>query len=75
MRVVVKALFSALPSIASVVALITLTFYVGAVLATNLFASQFDGWFGHIGRSICTLFQIIRNYNFRLRKRKLLLMS
>ena len=75
MRVVIQALFSALPSMAAVVVLIALTFYVGAVLVTNLFASQFDGWFGHIGRSICTLFQIIWNYNFRLRKRKLLLMS
>ena len=75
MRFVVQALFSALPSMVAVVVLTALTFYVGAVLVTNLFASQFDGWFGHIGRSICTLFQIMWNYNFRLRKRKLLLMS
>ena len=56
--VLIQALFSALSSMIAVVALIALTSYVGAVLLTNLFASQFDGGFGHIDRSICTLFQI-----------------
>lgn len=59
MRVVIQALFSALPAMASIVALITLIFYVGAVLATNLFGADFDAWFGHIGRSMYTLFQIM----------------
>tara|TARA_B100000686_G_C16732711_1_gene941695 strand:- start:30 stop:842 length:813 start_codon:yes stop_codon:yes gene_type:complete len=59
MRVVIQALLSALPAMTSVVALIALIFYVGAVLATNLFGPQFDGWFGHIGRSMYTLFQIM----------------
>jgi voltage-gated sodium channel len=59
MRVVIQALFSALPAMASIVALITLIFYVGAVLATNLFGNEFEAWFGHIGRSMYTLFQIM----------------
>jgi len=59
MRVVIQALFSALPAMASIVALITLIFYVGAVLATNLFGNDFEAWFGHIGRSMYTLFQIM----------------
>ncbi len=59
MRVVIQALFSALPAMASIVALITLIFYVGAVLSTNLFGTEFDAWFGHIGRSMYTLFQIM----------------
>ena len=59
MRVVIQALFSALPAMASIVALITLIFYVGAVLATNLFGNDFDAWFGHIGRSMYTLFQVM----------------
>jgi len=59
MRVVIQALLSALPAMASVVALIALIFYVGAVLATNLFGFHFDEWFGHVGRSMYTLFQIM----------------
>ncbi len=59
MRVVIQALFSALPAMASIVALITLIFYVGAVLSTNLFGADFQAWFGHIGRSMYTLFQIM----------------
>jgi voltage-gated sodium channel len=59
MRVVIQALFGALPAMASIVALITLIFYVGAVLATNLFGAEFEAWFGHIGRSMYTLFQVM----------------
>ena len=59
MRIVVQALFKAMPAMVSVVTLILLIFYVGAVLATNLFASEFDQWFGHIGQSMYTLFQIM----------------
>jgi len=59
MRTVIQALFQAIPGLLSIVALITLIFYVGAVLATNLFGSEFDVWFGHIGRSMYTLFQIM----------------
>ena len=59
MRVVIQALFSALPAMASIVALITLIFYVAAVLSTNLFGNDFDAWFGHIGRSMYSLFQIM----------------
>ncbi|MEK9755068.1 MAG: ion transporter [Rhodospirillaceae bacterium] len=59
MRIVVQALFSALPAMASIVALISLIFYVGAVLTTNLFGSDFDAWFGNIGRSMYSLFQVM----------------
>ena len=59
MRVVIQALFAAMPAMASIIALITLIFYVAAVLATNLFGEGFEAWFGHIGRSMYTLFQIM----------------
>ena len=59
MRVVVQALFTAMPAMASIIALISLIFYVGAVLATNLFGAGFEDWFGDIGRSMYTLFQIM----------------
>lgn len=31
--------------------------YVFAVIATNLFAADYPQWFGHLGRSLYTLFQ------------------
>ena len=59
MRIVVQALLQAIPGMGSVVALLCLVFYVTAVLATKLFGSDFDAWFGTIGRSAYTLFQIM----------------
>ena len=59
MRRVVQALVTAIPGMLSIVALITLIFYVSAVLATNLFGADFPQWFGHIGRSMYSLFQIM----------------
>ena len=56
---VVQALVTAIPGMLSIVALITLIFYVSAVLATNLFGADFSQWFGHIGRSMYSLFQIM----------------
>jgi voltage-gated sodium channel len=59
MRIVVQALLQAIPGMGSVVALLCLVFYVTAVMATKLFGSDFDAWFGTIGRSAYTLFQIM----------------
>ena len=59
MRTVVMALFRAIPGMTSVGALLVLVFYIGAVMATKLFAEAFPDWFGHIGASFYTLFQIM----------------
>ena len=59
MRTVVQAFILAIPGMLSIVALIMLIFYVSAVLATNLFGQDFPVWFGHIGRSMYSLFQIM----------------
>nr|VFK40193.1 MAG: voltage-gated sodium channel [Candidatus Kentron sp. SD]VFK45742.1 MAG: voltage-gated sodium channel [Candidatus Kentron sp. SD]VFK78454.1 MAG: voltage-gated sodium channel [Candidatus Kentron sp. SD] len=59
MRRVVQALFSAIPGIGSVGLLILLIFYVGAVISTKMFGSAFPEWFGTIGESMYTLFQIM----------------
>ena len=59
MRVVIQAMLGAIPGMASVVALLSLVFYVGAVMATVLFGEQFDDWFGSIGASLYSLFQIM----------------
>lgn len=59
MRLVIQAMLNAIPGMASVVALLALVFYVGAVMATVLFGEQFHDWFGSIGASLYSLFQIM----------------
>lgn len=59
MRRVVTGLLSALPGMGSIVALLGLIFYVYAVIATKLFKDTFPEWFGTIGESSYTLFQIM----------------
>ncbi len=59
LRKVVMALFSALPGMGGVVALLSLVFYIAAVMVTNLFGEAFPDWFGSIGASMYTLFQIM----------------
>ena len=59
MRLVINALISAIPGLMSVIALLSLVFYVGAVMATVLFGEQFQDWFGTIGDSLFSLFQIM----------------
>lgn len=60
MRRVVDALLSAIPGMASVLAVLLVIFYVSAVLAAELFsAPELDLFFGTISRSMYTLFQIL----------------
>jgi len=59
MRTVVSALLHAIPGMMSVGALIGLIFYVSSVLTTNIFGASFPDWFGSIGASMYTLFQIM----------------
>jgi len=59
MRRVVAGLIEALPGVASAAGLLTIVFYVGAVLGTNLFGPDFPDWFGTIGKSLFTLFQVM----------------
>lgn len=59
MRRVVAALLHAVPGVASVAALLLLVFYVFSVMATKLFGPAFPAWFGSIGESMFSLFQIM----------------
>lgn len=59
LRFIVEALLHAIPGIASIAGLMLLLFYVFAVMATGLFGEQFPDWFGSIGASMYTLFQIM----------------
>ena len=59
MRRVVGALLKAIPGLSSIGAVLLIFYYVFAVLATNLFAATHPEWFGNVGRSLYTLFQIM----------------
>jgi voltage-gated sodium channel len=59
LRRVVGGLIAALPGMGSIVLLLGLVFYVFSVMATKLFAATFPEWFGTIGESAYSLFQIM----------------
>jgi voltage-gated sodium channel len=59
LRRVVGALAAALPGMGSIFLLLGLVFYVFSVMATKLFGATFPEWFGSIGASAYTLFQIM----------------
>ncbi len=59
LRFVVEALLRAIPGIASIGILMLVLFYVFAVMATGLFGNTHPQFFGNIGRSMYTLFQIM----------------
>jgi voltage-gated sodium channel len=59
LRRVVAAFIHAIPGLAGVMAVMAIFFYTAAVLATKLFGPSFPEWFGSIGRSLYTLFQIM----------------
>lgn len=70
LRRVVEGFVSALPGMASVFLLMGIIFYIGAVMATKLFggtctactpeqAAQFSEWFGTLGQSAYSLFQVM----------------
>lgn len=59
MRRVVGGLLAALPGLSSIAMVLLLVYYVFGVIATELFGDQFPDWFGTLGRSLYTLFQVM----------------
>jgi voltage-gated sodium channel len=59
MRHVIQALIDAMPGMGSVMALLAIIFYIFAVMATRLFGETFPAWFGTVGESLYSLFQIM----------------
>jgi voltage-gated sodium channel len=58
-RFVVESLLRAIPGIMSIAGLLAILFYVAGVMATGLFGEAFPHWFGTIGESMYSLFQIM----------------
>ena len=59
LRRVVGGLVAALPGMGSITMLLSLVFYVFAVMATGFYGEVFPEWFGSIGASAYSLFQIM----------------
>ena len=59
LRRVVTGLIAALPGMGSIVGLLCIFFYIASVMSTELFGAAFPEWFGTLGLSAYTLFQIM----------------
>lgn len=59
LRRVVDGLLSAIPGLASIVLLMVLLLYVSAVMATHFFRDASPEYFGNLGTSLYTLFQVM----------------
>jgi len=59
LRRVVEGLVNAVPGMGSVFMLMGLIFYIGSVISTKLFGETFPQWFGTLGDSAYSLFQIM----------------
>jgi len=59
LRKVVAAFLHAIPGLGGVMLLMGIFLYTAAVLATNLFGHQYPEWFGTLGGSLFSLFQIL----------------
>ena len=59
LRKVVAAFVHAIPGLSGVIVVMAVFFYTMGVLATNLFGDAFPQWFGTLGASLFSLFQIM----------------
>lgn len=59
LRIIVDAILRSLPSIGWIAFLLSILFYIFSVLTTTLFGHDFPEWFGSIGASMYTLFQML----------------
>ena len=59
MRRVAGGLIAAIPGLGAVIGIIVVILYVSAVVATKLFGERFPEWFGTLGESAFTLFQVM----------------
>lgn len=59
MRRVAGGLIAAIPGLGAVIGIIVVILYVSAVVATKLFGERFPQWFGTLGESAYTLFQVM----------------
>lgn len=59
LRRVVAAFIHSIPGLGAVVMVMAIFFYAAAVMAVGFFGTNFPDWFGSIGKSLYTLFQVM----------------
>jgi voltage-gated sodium channel len=59
LKKVISAFVHSIPGLSSVIAVMAIFFYTAAVLSTQLFGGTHPDWFGSIGASLFTLFQVM----------------
>lgn len=59
LKKVVAAFIHSIPGLSGVMLVMLVFFYTMGVLATNLFGESFPHWFGSLGASLFSLFQIM----------------
>lgn len=59
LRMLVESLMRALPGIGWSAALLAMVFYIFGVMGTELFGERFPQWFGSLGSSLYSLFQVM----------------
>ena len=59
LRVIVQAIVDSIPNVAWASGLLLIIFYIFSIMGTTLFAADFPDWFGSIGKSMYTLFQVM----------------
>ncbi len=59
MRAVIQALLDAMPGMGAVILMLGIVYYIFGVMATMLYRDNFPDWFGTVGASIYSLFQIM----------------
>ena len=59
MRIIISAIMRSLPGVSWAGLLLLLVYYVYGIIGTNLFGSSFPAWFGDLGKSAYSLFQVM----------------
>jgi len=59
LRFIIEAILHAIPSIGWIMVLLVIVFYIFAVLGTNFYGADFPQFFGSIGETMFTLFQVM----------------
>jgi len=59
LRAIIEALLRAIPSIGWIAFLLLMLFYIFGVMGTKLFGDTFPEWFGNVGATMFSLFQVM----------------
>lgn len=59
MRIILSAILKSIPGVSWAGLLLLLVYYVYGIIGTNLFGERFPDWFGTLGKSVYSLFQVM----------------